>query len=104
MPSCAVESEPGDVVFFDQNLFHASFGGRSGRRMFTLCYCTVPRSDDAVALMRDSYDGSGRAVTALGYGGAEGADWPGVHHPEVMGAEDPALRRLTEPLARLGFA
>ena len=38
VPSFAIESQPGDVVFFSHQLWHASFGGRSGRRMFTLNY------------------------------------------------------------------
>ncbi len=38
VPSFALESQPGDVVFFSHQLWHASFGGRSGRRMFTLNY------------------------------------------------------------------
>ena len=57
LPCQVVASRPGDVVFFDQNLFHASFGGRSGRRMFTLCYCTVPEDEPARAAMQRSYDG-----------------------------------------------
>jgi ectoine hydroxylase-related dioxygenase (phytanoyl-CoA dioxygenase family) len=36
VPAFAIESQPGDVVFFSYQLWHASFGGRSGRRMFTL--------------------------------------------------------------------
>ena len=38
VPAYAIESQPGDVVFFSYQLWHASFGGRSGRRMFTLNY------------------------------------------------------------------
>ena len=32
----ALESEPGDLVVFDHNLLHASFGGGNRRRMFTI--------------------------------------------------------------------
>jgi len=49
LPCHAVESRPGDVVFFDQNLYHSSFGGRSGRRILALCYCTVPHNKKAQA-------------------------------------------------------
>ena len=42
VPCCAIESTPGDVVFFSHQLWHASFGGRSGRRMFTLNFLTPP--------------------------------------------------------------
>jgi hypothetical protein len=36
VPAVALESNPGDVVAFNHNLMHASFGGNSRRRMFTL--------------------------------------------------------------------
>jgi len=36
VPAFALESQPGDVVFFSYQLWHASFGGCSGRRMFTM--------------------------------------------------------------------
>lgn len=35
LPCHAIESEPGDIVFFSHQMWHASFGGRSGRRMFS---------------------------------------------------------------------
>ena len=36
MPSMALENEPGDVVLFNHNTFHASFGGNTYRRMFAI--------------------------------------------------------------------
>ena len=36
VPACAIASQPGYAVFFSHQLWHASFGGRIGRRMFTL--------------------------------------------------------------------
>jgi hypothetical protein len=36
VPSVALESVPGDVVAFNHNMMHASFGGSTRRRMFTL--------------------------------------------------------------------
>ena len=36
VPSHPIESEPGDVVFFSHQMWHSSFGGKAGRRMFTL--------------------------------------------------------------------
>ena len=36
VPAVPLESKPGDVVAFNHNLMHASFGGSSRRRMFTL--------------------------------------------------------------------
>ena len=34
--SIAVETNPGDVVIFNHDLYHASFGGGTHRRMFTM--------------------------------------------------------------------
>ena len=36
VPSFPIKSEPGDAVFFSHQLWHSSFGGAVGRRMFTL--------------------------------------------------------------------
>jgi hypothetical protein len=36
VPAIALESQPGDVVIFNHNTMHASFGGSTERRMFTL--------------------------------------------------------------------
>ncbi|HLE57606.1 MAG TPA: phytanoyl-CoA dioxygenase family protein [Rhodothermia bacterium] len=36
LPSYSIESEPGDALIFSHRLLHASFGGGSARRMFTM--------------------------------------------------------------------
>ena len=38
IPAAHMESMPGDVVFFNQCIFHASFGGATGRRMVAMRY------------------------------------------------------------------
>ena len=52
IPCHPIESEPGDVVFFHQSTFHASFGGTDGRRMFTLVFGANPTSDEQVDYLR----------------------------------------------------
>ena len=49
MPSVALEVDPGDVIAFNQNLVHASFGGGLRRRLFTINACTPVKSPPAVA-------------------------------------------------------
>lgn len=44
IPAQALETDPGDLLIFNHNVMHASFGGTGFRRMFTLnmCrYCTT---------------------------------------------------------------
>ena len=40
---------------FDENLYHASFGGKTGRRMFTMCYGNAPGSESVEAFLGRSY-------------------------------------------------
>ena len=42
IPAANMESNPGDVVFFDQHCFHAAFGGRDGRRMVAMSWASNP--------------------------------------------------------------
>ena len=52
LPSLAVETEPGDVVVFIHSLKHASFGGGTRRRMFTINCCErVP--DEHISILKD---------------------------------------------------
>ena len=46
VPALALESAPGDVAVFNHNLKHASFGGGTRRRMFTInCSQRYPESE-----------------------------------------------------------
>ena len=45
VPAMALKTRPGDVVAFNHNLMHASFGGSTRRRMFTLNCCAHCETD-----------------------------------------------------------
>jgi ectoine hydroxylase-related dioxygenase (phytanoyl-CoA dioxygenase family) len=45
VPSYPIESEPGDAVFFSHQMWHSSFGGKAGRRMFTLNFRSTQADD-----------------------------------------------------------
>ena len=36
VPGISIETEPGDLIFFNHNLKHSSYGGGRNRRMFTI--------------------------------------------------------------------
>ena len=46
VPDLAAESEPGDLLVFNHNTKHASFGGGGRRRMFTLNFTQRYRDED----------------------------------------------------------
>ncbi|MCZ7645342.1 MAG: phytanoyl-CoA dioxygenase family protein [Planctomycetota bacterium] len=52
VPCVALESDPGDVLAFDHNLMHASFGGSARRRMFTINACNRASSPESLAELR----------------------------------------------------
>ena len=48
VPAVALETQPGDVVAFNHNLMHASCGGSTRRRMFTLNCCAHSETDQEI--------------------------------------------------------
>ena len=44
VPAFAAESEPGDVVLFDNHTWHASYGGGKNRKMCSLGYFGRPKN------------------------------------------------------------
>ena len=52
VPALAIESQPGDVVVFNQGLKHSAWGGGTQRRMFTI-NCGYRYKDDEMHLLRD---------------------------------------------------
>ena len=48
IPSAALESDPGDVVFFNQLIFHGAFGGKTGRRMVAYTWAQSPSTPEHV--------------------------------------------------------
>jgi hypothetical protein len=89
VPFHAVETGPGDVVFFDQNLWHASFGGRPGRRMFTLNYGARPTNAALWAYFAQMYHGQLDHVRNRQFGkrnsvyGSDFLGQPGLHLPSL---------------------
>ena len=88
VPSYAIESQPGDVVVFNEHTLHASFGGKPGRQQHAISFMANPRTDAEVAYFRDLYDGFTYAL-----------------HPSesYINSERPRLRRMVSRLVELGF-
>ena len=57
LPALPLESNPGDVVFFNHNLYHAMYNGWSGRRYIALKYAENPRTPKDVETLTEYADG-----------------------------------------------
>ncbi len=69
IPAVALESNPGDVVVFNQNTKHSAWGGGNRRRMFTL-NCTYRFADNELHLLRNEIAGFARFWVESPYGEA----------------------------------
>ena len=69
MPAVALETSPGDMLMFNQDLKHASFGGGTRRRMFTINVSERFADDDLDELRKD-IGGQARFWIERAYGDA----------------------------------
>jgi ectoine hydroxylase-related dioxygenase (phytanoyl-CoA dioxygenase family) len=98
VPCYPLESQPGDVVLFNQNLWHASFGGRTGRRMFTLNFGAQPSADDQIAYLQNTYRSNLGHVQRMQY-----TQVGRVYDDAFLGSDHPRIRGMVAKLVELGF-
>lgn len=79
VPAVALESQPGDVVVFNQALKHSSWGGGTQRRMFTI-NCGYRYKEDEMQFLRDELD----LVSRFGEGKVYGDQMLATAGPERM--------------------
>ena len=91
VPSVVLESRPGDVVAFNHNLMHASFGGSSRRRMFTLNLCKRCETPEEIADLERYIEGEARF-------------WIETVHSDVMRetASPARMHHLRQPMEHEG--
>ena len=61
VPAMALESQPGDMLMFNHQTVHASFGGGTGRRMFTVNMEERYREEDLPELRTEMARNPGRS-------------------------------------------
>lgn len=69
VPAIALESNPGDVVIFNQNTKHSAWGGGNRRRMFTI-NCTAHYQPDDIPLLKNEIAAFARFWVDSVYGDA----------------------------------
>ena len=85
MPGVVVESDPGDIVFFSQKIYHAVYGTQPGRRYLKLRFAAWPETDEQIAsFMR--YDSRGNIYDPV---------------EPFVSSDDPRIRAMIDPLAEL---
>ena len=88
MPCQIFESEPGDIIVFSEDTWHAAFGGAPGRSQHAINFMATPATDEEVAHLKKLHDG-----------------WVYALHPHeaLINSDRPRLRGMVEKLLELGF-
>lgn len=98
IPSAALESEPGNLIFFQQNLWHASFGGRSGRRQLALSFGLKPTTDLHFAQVRQVHSANLAAARERG-----NVDGDRLFDDAFVNSDSARIRDLVAPFVELGL-
>jgi len=98
IPAYPLESCPGDVVFFNQALFHSSYGGRAGRRMFTLNFGSKPTSESHYDNLRRTYEGNVATTERLGSTSRDR-----IYTDTFLRSESPRIQSMVAEIKTLGF-
>lgn len=98
VPCFPLESTPGDVVFFNQGVWHSAFGGRVGRRMFTLNFGAKPACEADYENLRRTYQSNLRNVRELQY-----TQTGRVYTDLFLNSSSAKIRRMTEEISRMGL-
>jgi Phytanoyl-CoA dioxygenase (PhyH) len=96
LPAVALESEAGDVLVFNHNLKHASFGGGTRRRMFTMNLCQH-YPEERLPELHEMIAGAARFWVERAYGEVmvQTAGPERMRHLEQFLANDGHLARLS---------
>ena len=88
VPSYPLESQPGDLVVFTENVLHASFGGKPGRHQHAVSFMASPKTVEETEYVRGLYSGMRFAF-----------------HPaeSYVNSENPRLRGMVTKLVEMGF-
>lgn len=87
IPSVAIDTEPGDVVIFTEDLIHGAFGGTK-RRHLAVSFFKRPQTEEEHAFLRQQYEQARFSF-----------------HPSesYVNSDHPRVRRMVGPLVELGF-
>lgn len=88
VPCVYLESEPGDLIVFLEEIYHSAFGGRAGRPRIALNFEAAPSTDARVEVMKTEYTN-----TKYMYRPAS----------SLLESDSRRFRDMTMPLHDLGF-
>ena len=98
VPCFPLESQPGDVFFSDMNTWHASFGGKVGRRHLAVNFVPKPTTAAHTTLLKENHQGVLNFIQQLQYSRPER-----VFSDAFLHSDRPRIQRLTAKWVELGL-
>ena len=98
VPCVALETMPGDLIFFHQNLFHASFGGHVGRRQLALSYGANPTTEEQMVQVKQMYN-----ANLSGARERKNVDDDKLYGDVLMANDNPQIKAIAKRLLELGL-
>ena len=98
LPAVPLETEPGDVIFFDQNTWHASVGGSIGRRQMTLNFANEPTAEPHIEYLKWTYQGAFEHVKKWSH-----TQRDQLHSDELLNSNRPRIRKMMAKKLELGL-
>ena len=99
VPSHAIETQPGDVVFFDMNIWHASFGGAKGRRQIAMVVTESIENADHEDFLRNAHEVTVDIMKGHQYDFRDGR----IHEDSFLHSERPRIKAMVSKLVELGY-
>lgn len=97
LPCFPLETEPGDVILWNPNLWHSAFGGQTGRRMFRMTFAAKPTTEEQLGYLRAYHR---LQIDTLR---KKDPQCDRVHDEQFLSSDRPHLRRLAQSLKELNL-
>ena len=97
LPCAAVETQPGDALIFNMYTYHATYGGRTGRRMVSLSFAAYPKTEEQLDLFHRQQEDIQRTRAAFQSNPPENR-----YPPAFLNSDLPRIKALASRLAALG--
>ena len=89
LPSCAIRTQPGDVLVFPEEIYHGAFNGAVGRTQLAINFAANPVSEKQIGFVKGLYERP------------ENTSF--IPLRAYVDSDRPRLRRMVSRLCELGF-
>ena len=99
VPCHFIESEPGDMILFSRNIWHATYGGFAGRRQIQMGWVASPNTDAHIEHIKRNYKNKSTAILR-----SRDQQPPTLFGKDFLHSRDTRLHSMTSKLVELGFS